>query len=42
MLPDLEGLRDAFGAAGYAYGNWKGELWIFERRFAERGAGHDS
>jgi predicted GNAT family acetyltransferase len=33
MLPDLAWLRDAFRAAGYDQGEWKGELWIFERRF---------
>jgi len=32
MLPDLAWLRDAFRAAGYDQGDWKGELWIFERR----------
>jgi GNAT superfamily N-acetyltransferase len=41
MLPDLDGLRDAFGAAGYTFGDWEGELWIFECRFPQRGAGHD-
>ena len=35
MLPDLAWLRDAFRAAGYERGDWKGELWIFERRFDE-------
>jgi GNAT superfamily N-acetyltransferase len=35
MLPDLAWLRDAFRAAGYDQGDWKGELWIFERRFDE-------
>ena len=35
MLPDLAWLRDAFRAAGYEQGDWKGELWIFERRFDE-------
>ena len=35
MLPDLPWLRDAFRAAGYDQGEWKGELWIFERRFDE-------
>jgi len=33
MLPDLAWLRDAFQAAGYDQGDWKGEMWIFERRF---------
>ena len=32
MLPDLAWLRDAFRAAGYDYGDWEGELWIFECR----------
>lgn len=35
MLPDLAWLRDAFRAAGYDQGDWKGELWIFERRLDE-------
>jgi GNAT superfamily N-acetyltransferase len=30
MLPDLPWLRDAFHEAGYAPGDWEGELWIFE------------
>ncbi len=38
MLPDLAWLRDAFRAAGYDQGDWKGELWIFERRFDEDAA----
>jgi GNAT superfamily N-acetyltransferase len=38
MLPDLAWLRDAFRAAGYDQGEWKGELWIFERRFDEDAA----
>jgi GNAT superfamily N-acetyltransferase len=38
MLPDLAWLRDAFRAAGYYQGDWKGELWIFERRLDEDGA----
>ncbi len=32
MLPDVAWLRKAFHAAGYGYGDWEGELWIFERR----------
>jgi GNAT superfamily N-acetyltransferase len=36
MLPDLLWLRDAFRAAGYDQGEWKGELWIFERRLGEK------
>ena len=35
MLPDLPWLREAFRAAGYGQGSWKGELWIFERRLDE-------
>lgn len=38
MLPDLPWLREAFRAAGYDQGSWKGELWIFERRLDEDGA----
>jgi len=38
MLPDLAWLRDAFRAAGYEQGEWKGELWIFERRFDQDAA----
>jgi GNAT superfamily N-acetyltransferase len=42
MLPDVAWLRDAFGAAGYGFGDWEGELWIFERRLVQRsGGGHD-
>jgi GNAT superfamily N-acetyltransferase len=32
MLPDVDWLRAAFRAAGYGFGDWEGELWIFERR----------
>lgn len=35
MLPDLPWLREAFRAAGYEQGEWKGELWVFERRLGE-------
>ena len=38
MLPDVAWLRDAFRAAGYEQGEWKGELWIYERRFADDAA----
>jgi len=38
MLPDLTWLRDAFRAAGYEQGEWKVELWIFERRFDQDAA----
>jgi GNAT superfamily N-acetyltransferase len=34
MLPDLAWLRDAFQAAGYGFGDWEGELWIFEYRLS--------
>jgi GNAT superfamily N-acetyltransferase len=30
MLPDLPWLRDAFRQAGFGFGDWEGELWIFE------------
>jgi len=36
MVPDLNWLRDAFHTAGYGCGDWEGELWIFERRLADR------
>jgi GNAT superfamily N-acetyltransferase len=36
MLPDLLWLRDAFRAAGYDFGDWEGELWIFERWLIDR------
>jgi GNAT superfamily N-acetyltransferase len=32
MVPDFAWLRDAYQAAGYSFGDWEGELWIFERR----------
>jgi GNAT superfamily N-acetyltransferase len=32
MLPDIAWLRDAFRSAGYGFGDWEGELWIFERQ----------
>jgi hypothetical protein len=42
MVPDLPWLRDVFGAAGYSFGDWEGELWIFERRLDPLGeGGHD-
>lgn len=31
MVPDVDWLRDAFCAAGYGFGDWQSELWIFER-----------
>lgn len=30
MLPDVAELRRAYGAAGFGFGDWEGELWIFE------------
>jgi hypothetical protein len=36
MLPPLPWLRHAFGEAGFAPGDWEGELWIFARE-----VGHD-
>lgn len=33
MLPAIDWLRDAFRAAGYDQGEWKGEMWIFEKWF---------
>jgi GNAT superfamily N-acetyltransferase len=38
MLPDVAWLRDAFRAADYEQGEWKGELWIYERRFGDDAA----
>jgi len=35
MVPDLPWLRDAFQAAGYGYGDWEGELWVFELQLLE-------
>jgi GNAT superfamily N-acetyltransferase len=32
FLPDVDWLRAAFEAAGYGFGDWEGDLWIFERR----------
>ncbi len=37
MLPELAWLREAFGTAGFGYGDWKGELWVFERWLSARG-----
>jgi GNAT superfamily N-acetyltransferase len=31
MVPDVAWLRDAYQAAEYNFGDWEGELWIFER-----------
>jgi len=42
-LLDLAWLRDAFHTAGYGFGEWEGELWIFERWLAPRsGDEHDA
>jgi hypothetical protein len=37
MLPDLPWLRDAFREAGYDFGDWEGELWIFEKHLSQQG-----
>ena len=34
MLPDVAWLREAVAAAGFGFGDWEGELWIFERRLS--------
>jgi GNAT superfamily N-acetyltransferase len=39
MLPDLLWLRDTFRTAGYGFGDWQGELWIFERWLIDRPQG---
>jgi GNAT superfamily N-acetyltransferase len=31
MLPGVPWLREAFHAAGYAPGDWDGEMWVYER-----------
>jgi GNAT superfamily N-acetyltransferase len=31
MIPHVTWLRNAFHEAGYGFGDWEGELWIFER-----------
>jgi hypothetical protein len=41
MMPDLPWLRDAFQAAGYGYGDWEGELWVFEIHLPEAPRGTD-
>jgi hypothetical protein len=35
MLPDLGWLRDALAAAGFGFGDWEGNLWIYERQLAD-------
>jgi len=32
-LPEVAWLREAFASAGYAFGEWQGEMWLLERRF---------
>lgn len=32
-LPELTWLRNAFASAGYGFGEWQAEMWLFERRF---------
>jgi GNAT superfamily N-acetyltransferase len=39
FLPDVGWLRAAFEAAGYASGDWEGELWIFEWQPGRDGEG---
>ena len=40
-LPEIEWLRGVFQAAGFDYGDWKGALWLFERRFGAPGGADD-
>jgi GNAT superfamily N-acetyltransferase len=43
MVPDMDWLRNALQAAGYGFGDWESELWIFERWLSPaHGDGHDS
>jgi GNAT superfamily N-acetyltransferase len=37
MLPNLTWLRYSFQAAGYAFGDWDGQLWVFERQLGHGG-----
>jgi GNAT superfamily N-acetyltransferase len=40
-LPEIEWLREAFASTGYAFGEWHGEMFLFERRFDRpEGEGH--
>lgn len=32
-LPEVDWLRDAFASAGYAFGEWHGEMCLYERAF---------
>jgi len=32
-LPEVDWLREAFASAGYAFGEWQGEMCLYERRF---------
>ena len=34
MVPEVAWLREAFEAAGYGFGDWEGEVWVFERQWA--------
>lgn len=36
MLPAIDWLSGAFRAAGFEQGDWKGELWTFEKWFDDR------
>lgn len=38
-LPEVAWLRESFASAGYAFGEWKGEMCLYERRFTGMGAG---
>lgn len=35
MIPGLDWLREAFRAAGYDWGDWDGELWVFESKLKQ-------
>jgi GNAT superfamily N-acetyltransferase len=41
MLPNLTWLRESFEAAGYDFGDWDGQLWVFERYFDRVNGGAD-
>ncbi|HNS50094.1 MAG TPA: GNAT family N-acetyltransferase [Anaerolineae bacterium] len=36
-LPEVAWLREAFARAGYAFGEWQGEMCLYERRFPPPG-----
>ncbi|MFC2031631.1 GNAT family N-acetyltransferase [Chloroflexota bacterium] len=42
MLSDLAWLRDAFNTAGFGYGDYGGELWVFERQLGPSEGDHDA